>query len=47
VEIDLETGVVIVEGLNIMVGTRDHDDLNIYSTLYTLIHLILLNRLYF
>ena len=46
VEIDLETG-VMVEGPAIVAGTRDHDDPNVYSTLYALIRLVLLNRVYF
>jgi len=44
---DLETGVVIegleIEGLDIVVGIREDDSLNVYSVLYTLIHIVLLN----
>jgi len=41
---DLETGVVI-EGLDIMADMREDDYLNMYSVLYSLIHLVLLNLL--
>jgi len=46
VETGLEMGAMI-EGLDIVAGTRDHDDLNLYYTVLHLIHFILLNRLYF
>ena len=44
-EIDLVTEVVI-EGLDIVVGMREDEDLNVYSAWYTSIHLVLLILLY-
>jgi len=43
---DPEKGAAI-EDLVIVAGMREHDDLNVYSVLYTLIHLVVLNTLYY
>jgi len=44
-ETDLETGVAI-EAPDIVVGIQGHNHLNVYSVLYSLIYLVLLNSLY-